>query len=353
MDLPKYIRLLFKPSVKRRAKAMKREKKARSKAVLDAENAAFSQLEKSLGYKFSDRAILKESLTHPGAVGFSKGKIKSNQRLEFLGDAILQSIITDSVFRKFDELDEGDLTKIRIALTQGIFLGELSEHIGIPHFLILPKGCESLRNSSNAAEDAFEAVVGAIYMDSNFEKTRDVVLSWYKRKLDELPDLVSQQNPKGALQELAAKHADKIVYTLLGQSGPDHSKVFEVEVSIGGRTYAKASASSKKAAEIKAAKLSIKQYAADCAEREAAADKPHGAEGKAERAEAKNKAERAEAKNKPERGKSENSRESEETADKPESGGAHNVADGAASKTSGESASGAADKARESAAGGK
>lgn len=337
MDLPKYIRLLFKPSVKRRAKAMKREKKARSKAALDAENAAFSQLEKSLGYKFSDRAILKESLTHPGAVGFSKGKIKSNQRLEFLGDAILQSIITDSVFRKFDELDEGDLTKIRIALTQGIFLGELSEHIGIPHFLILPKGCESLRNSSNAAEDAFEAVVGAIYMDSNFEKTRDVVLSWYKRKLDELPDLVSQQNPKGALQELAAKHADKIVYTLLGQSGPDHSKVFEVEVSIGGKAYARASASSKKAAEIKAAKLSIKQYAADCAEREAAADKPHGAEGKAERAEAKNK---------PERGKSENSRESAEVAVKPESGGT-------ASKTSGESASGAADKARESAAGGK
>lgn len=344
MDLPKYIRLLFKPSVKRRAKAMKREKKARSKAVLDAENAAFSQLEKSLGYKFSDRAILKESLTHPGAVGFSKGKIKSNQRLEFLGDAILQSIITDSVFRKFDELDEGDLTKIRIALTQGIFLGELSEHIGIPHFLILPKGCESLRNSSNAAEDAFEAVVGAIYMDSNFEKTRDVVLSWYKRKLDELPDLVSQQNPKGALQELAAKHADKIVYTLLGQSGPDHSKVFEVEVSIGGKAYARASASSKKAAEIKAAKLSIKQYAADCAEREAAADKPHGAEGKPERAEAKNK---------PERGKSENSRESAEAADKPESGGTRNAAGGAASKTSGESASGAADKARESAAGGK
>lgn len=344
MDLPKYIRLLFKPSVKRRAKAMKREKKARSKAVRDAENAAFSQLEKSLGYKFSDRAILKESLTHPGAVGFSKGKIKSNQRLEFLGDAILQSIITDSVFRKFDELDEGDLTKIRIALTQGIFLGELSEHIGIPHFLILPKGCESLRNSSNAAEDAFEAVVGAIYMDSNFEKTRDVVLSWYKRKLEELPDLVSQQNPKGALQELAAKRADKIVYTLLGQSGPDHSKVFEVEVSIGGKAYARASASSKKAAEIKAAKLSIKQYAADCAEREAAADKPHGAEGKAEHADVKNK---------PERGNAGNSRGSEEATDKPESGGTRNASGESASKTSGGAASDAAGKARESAAGGK
>ena len=125
----------------------------------------------------------------------------------------------------------------------------MSEHIGIPRCLILPKGCESLRDSQSAAEDAFEAVIGAIYMDSSFEKTRDVVLSWYKRKLDDLPTLVSQQNPKGALQELAAKHCDKIEYKLLSQTGPDHSKVFEVEVRIGGKTYAKASASSKKSAE--------------------------------------------------------------------------------------------------------
>ena len=225
----------------------------------------FSSLEKSIGYKFSDKSLLKESLTHPGAVGFSKGKIKSNQRLEFLGDAILQSIITDTVFKKFGELDEGELTKIRIALTQGEFLSGLSEHIGIPRCLILPKGCESLRDSQSAAEDAFEAVIGAIYMDSSFEKTRDVVLSWYKRKLDDLPTLVSQQNPKGALQELAAKHCDKIEYKLLSQTGPDHSKVFEVEVRIGGKTYAKASASSKKSAETKAARASIKEYAAECA----------------------------------------------------------------------------------------
>ena len=102
-------------------------------------------------------------------------------------------------------------------------------------------------------------------MDSSFEKTRDVVLSWYKRKLDDLPTLVSQQNPKGALQELAAKHGDKIEYKLLSQTGPDHSKVFEVEVRIGGKTYAKASASSKKSAETKAARASIKEYAAECA----------------------------------------------------------------------------------------
>ena len=78
---------------------MRKAKKARSKAAEAAENDLFSSLEKSIGYKFSDKSLLKESLTHPGAVGFSKGKIKSNQRLEFLGDAILQSIITDTVFK--------------------------------------------------------------------------------------------------------------------------------------------------------------------------------------------------------------------------------------------------------------
>lgn len=296
MDLPKYIKRLFKPSVARRAKAMRKAKKARSNAAAEAEKRAFSKLEKSLGYKFSDKSILREALTHPGAVGFSKGKIKSNQRLEFLGDAILQSIITDTVFRKFEELDEGDLTKIRIALTQGVFLSELSEHIGIPGCLILPKGCECLRSCASAAEDAFEAVVGAIYMDSSFEKVQKVVLSWYKRKLDDLPDLVSQQNPKGALQELAAKRGDKIVYKMLGQTGPDHSKVFEVEVEIGGKAYARASASSKKSAETKAARASLKDYAADCAnaggDGDLPATPPSPAEGKTQPERKKPKAER-------------------------------------------------------------
>ncbi len=296
MDLPKYIKRLFKPSVARRAKAMRKAKKARSNAAAEAEKRAFAKLEKNLGYKFSDKSILREALTHPGAVGFSKGKIKSNQRLEFLGDAILQSIITDTVFRKFEELDEGDLTKIRIALTQGVFLSELSEHIGIPGCLILPKGCECLRSCASAAEDAFEAVVGAIYMDSSFEKAQKVVLSWYKRKLDDLPDLVSQQNPKGALQELAAKRGDKIVYKMLGQTGPDHSKVFEVEVEVGGKAYARASASSKKSAETKAARASLKDYAADCANAGGNGDLPAAppspAEGKTQPERKKPKAER-------------------------------------------------------------
>lgn len=260
MEIRKYIiKRIFKPSVTRRAKAMRKAKKERSKAALETRSGEISALQTRLGYEFKDLSILNEALTHPGAVGISK-KVKSNQRLEFLGDAILQSIITDTVFKKFDEYDEGSLTKIRIALTQGCFLSALSADLTIPRYLLLPKGSEHLREMPSAAEDAFEAVVGAIYLDSDFETARKTVLSWYKRKLDDIPDLMRQQNPKGALQEAAAKCSEKVEYVLLSQSGPDHQKVFEVEVRIGGVALARASASSKKSAESKAARAALKEY---------------------------------------------------------------------------------------------
>lgn len=260
MEIRKYIiKRIFKPSVTRRAKAMRKAKKERSKAALETRSGEISALQTRLGYEFKDLSILNEALTHPGSVGISK-KVKSNQRLEFLGDAILQSIITDTVFKKFDEYDEGSLTKIRIALTQGCFLSALSADLTIPRYLLLPKGSEHLREMPSAAEDAFEAVVGAIYLDSDFETARKTVLSWYKRKLDDIPDLMRQQNPKGALQEAAAKCSEKVEYVLLSQSGPDHQKVFEVEVRIGGVALAKASASSKKSAESKAARAALKEY---------------------------------------------------------------------------------------------
>jgi len=259
MELKKYIKRIFKPAVAKRAKAMKKAKRARSKALVAAQAAQLKAVEAAIGYKFKDMSVLREALTHPGAVGFDK-KIKSNQRLEFLGDAVLQAIITDTVFKKFEEEDEGEMTKIRIALTQGSFLSELSNNMTIPNYLLLPKGSENLRSSMSAAEDAFEAVVGAIYLDSDFDTARKIVLSWYKRKLENLPDLVQSQNPKGALQEIAAKRGDTIEYRLVSQSGPDHQKVFEVELLINGARAAEASASSKKSAESKAARAALKEY---------------------------------------------------------------------------------------------
>lgn len=217
-------------------------------------------LERRLGYAFKDRKILREALTHPGVVGASKKKVRSNQRLEFLGDAVLQSVISDAIFRKFDSLGEGRLTKIRTVLTRGSFLAELSWSLHIPSYLALPPGAEEIRFRASAAEDALEAVVGAVYVDAGFESARSVVLGWYGKKLDEVPGLADRQNPKGTLQELAAKRGESVEYVLLSQSGPDHRKVFEMEVRVASKPYARASAGSKKAAEIKAAASACAKY---------------------------------------------------------------------------------------------
>ena len=255
--LRKYIKRILKPSVAKRAKAMKRAKTARSNVKTQLRKRRLAPLEEKLGYIFEDKSILIEALTHPGVIGVSKAKVKSNQRLEFLGDSILQAVITDVVFKKFGETEEGGLTKIRIALTQGVFLAELSRSLTIPNFLIIPKGADDLRTQNAAAEDAFEAVVGAIYLDSSFEKVREVLLSWYRLKLDDIPDLMLSQNPKGALQEFVAKNGGTVSYKLLSQSGPDHKKSFEIEVCIDGKPYCTAVASSKKNAESMAAKSAL------------------------------------------------------------------------------------------------
>ena len=253
----KYIKRILKPSVAKRAKAMKRAKKARISVKDGLRKRRLAPLEEKLGYEFQDKTILIEALTHPGTIGVSKTKVRSNQRLEFLGDAVLQAVITDVVYKKFSDSEEGELTKIRIALTQGKFLAELSQSLGIPKFLIIPKGASELRMQSAAAEDAFEAVVGAIYLDSDFQKVRDVVLSWYSLKFDDISSLMQMQNPKGALQEIIAKRGGSVKYALVSQSGPDHKKVFEVEVIIDGEVYASAVASSKKLAETEAAQKAL------------------------------------------------------------------------------------------------
>ncbi|MBQ6534352.1 MAG: ribonuclease III [Opitutales bacterium] len=252
MELGKYIKTILSPVSAKRAKAAKKSGGARKGGGEKFGDIPLRELEKSLGYSFSDKSILREALTHPSAVGAEKGA-KSNQRLEFLGDAVLQAAITCAAFKKFPDADEGELTKIRISLTRGSFLAEMSADLGIPKFLDVAKGSESVRQSASAAEDAFEAVVGAIWLDSNFSRAQKTVLSWYKRRVENLPKLVSSQNPKGALQEWAAKAGVAVSYALVSQSGPDHSKTFEVEVSIGGEPAARASASSKKAAESAAA----------------------------------------------------------------------------------------------------
>ncbi len=256
MKIKRYIKRILNPKAAKKVAAKKAARQAAKRAADDL----FADLERSLSYIFKNKELLRQALTHPGSANITKNKLNTNQRLEFLGDSVLQCVISDEVFRSFPEKPEGDLTKTRIALTQGTFLADLAESMGIGKFLIVPKGSESLRSAKSAWEDALEALIGAIYLDSNFDTVKKIVMIWYAKIMADLDRLVVNQNPKGSLQEAAVKKGQSVAYTLVSQFGPDHDKKFEVEVSIDGVAYASATASSKKIAETKAAKAALKKY---------------------------------------------------------------------------------------------
>lgn len=247
----------IKGLMKRRALA--KRKKTRKKIISKRAIEQFGELEKKIGYTFKDKALLKLALTHPSAMNTAHSRIHSNQRLEFLGDAVLQTIISDFVFRNLEDKPEGDLTRARIAMTHGKFLAKLADRLGIPQSLILPKKLAHLKEVSSAQEDSFEALVGAIYMDCGFESTKKIVLDWYEQASLDVGEMVGSQNPKGQLQEFAAKNKMTVEYRLAGQIGPDHDKKFEMEVLVNGEVYGSSIASSKKQAETEAAAIALKK----------------------------------------------------------------------------------------------
>lgn len=255
ITLKGYIKILMK---RRNLEKMKKERKlVLSKRAMEQ----FGALEKKIFYEFKDKSLLKLALTHPSALNTAHSRTLSNQRLEFLGDAILQSIISDFVYRNLEDKPEGDLTRARIAMTHGKFLAALAESLTIPLNLIIPKKLSGLREVASAKEDALEALIGAIYLDAGFEVSKKTVLDWYEIASLDVDEMVTSQNPKGQLQEFAAKRSMEIVYRLAAQTGPDHDKKFEMEVLINGEVMGSAQASSKKEAEIKAAAIALKKLA--------------------------------------------------------------------------------------------
>lgn len=253
MTLRGFIKILMK------RRAVNKLKKERKQVISKRNNEQFTKLEKEIAYEFENKALIRLALTHPSATNAANSRILSNQRLEFLGDAILQAIISDLVYSELSDKPEGDLTRARIAMTHGKFLSTLADSLTVPQSLILPKKLSNLRDIASSKEDALEALIGAIYLDSNFDKTKKIVLDWYEKASLDVSEMVSAQNPKGRLQEHAAKNGLEVKYRLAAQSGPDHSKVFKMEVLLNGEIMGCAEASSKKDAEVKAADIALKK----------------------------------------------------------------------------------------------
>lgn len=222
---------------------------------------ALTVLQSRLGYRFRQQALLLEALTHPSFLQENAQAGPHNQRLEFLGDSVLQFIITDALYREFSTEREGVLSRRRAVLSKGGFLTQMARDLGLDASLRLNKSEEDSggRNRASILEDAFEALVGAIYLDSDIATTRTLVLGWYGPFADRLAVSEDAENPKGRLQELVQpKHGNNaLTYNVSATSGPRHAQVYEVEVYLNDRLIGSGSGSSKKTAEEAAARVAL------------------------------------------------------------------------------------------------
>ena len=217
-------------------------------------------LEQRLKYKFRNALLLAEALTHPSLGHETQRHHFDNQRLEFLGDAVLQLIFTEYFFDQFPNLGEGYLTKIRARIVSRDGLRVLAERLGIGRYLMMGRGEESNggRERASTLSDAFEALIGAMYLDSDFVTVRRVVLSEARELLDDLEIDPADSNPKGRLQELLqAISPVSPTYQIIHQSGPEHQKTFIAKVIWEDRELGSGDGRSKKEAETAAARTAL------------------------------------------------------------------------------------------------
>jgi len=218
-------------------------------------------LQARLTYTFRDPALLALALTHTSYLPEHAETAESNQRLEFLGDAVLQLILTQTLFDLFPGDREGVLSKRRAALTKGVFLVGLARELHLDACLRLGTSEEASggRQRAGALEDAFEALVGALYLDSDLSTARRIVLSLYANLPDRLATVEDTENPKGRLQELVqplhGNHA--LRYEITSTEGLDHARAFEVAVYLNDRALGHGRGSSKKQAEESAARAAL------------------------------------------------------------------------------------------------
>lgn len=218
------------------------------------------QLERTIGYTFHNKKLLKQALTHSSYANEKKlGKLGCNERLEFLGDAVLELVSSDVLYARFPKIPEGELTKKRASLVCEPSLAYCARQFDLPQYLLLGRGEDMTggRMRDSIVSDATEALLGAIYLDGGFEKARDFVLRFI------LNDMEHKQlfyDSKTILQEIVQeKGKQTLEYILTGESGPDHNKQFSVEVRVNGDVLGNGTGHTKKAAEQAAAYQAIRR----------------------------------------------------------------------------------------------
>ena len=213
-------------------------------------------LQKAIGYRFKDEKLIIEALTHK-----SYKQPYDNERLEFLGDAVLDLIVGEYLFFKFPKADEGKLSKIRAALVNENGFDKLARSINLGKYIYLSNAEENNggREKASLLSNAFEAIIGAIYLESGLIKAKEIAITLIEKNHKEISLDSLFRDFKTSLQELTqARFGETPIYNVVASRGPDHLKEFEVAVIIEGKEYARAAGKSKKIAQQEAAQMALK-----------------------------------------------------------------------------------------------
>ncbi len=223
--------------------------------------ADLGSLEAILGHTFANRDYLLTAITHRSYLNEHREATQDhNERLEFLGDAVLELAVTDHLFRTYPEKPEGELTAIRAALVNTVSLSEAALSLGVNDYLLMSKG--EAKDTGRARQyilaNVFEAFIGALYLDQGYEIARDFIAKNLFAKTGEIVEKRLWQDSKSRFQEMAQEHANVTpTYETLGQEGPDHDRVFTVGVFLGKKKVAEGQGRSKQEAEQEAAVKAI------------------------------------------------------------------------------------------------
>jgi len=233
---------------------------------------ADTALEERLGHKFSNRELLDRALTHSSAIPELRGAagdapegvdLSDNERLEFLGDAVLELLASEYLLAAFPEWSEGQLSKSRARIVNAGSLEAAARRLRLGEHLRLGRGEEKTggREKQTLLADAFEAVVAAVYLDAGLAAARELLQRvLFEQALEERGERIAESDRKSALQEfLQGRGQPPAEYRLAGESGPDHQKTFQIEVWVGGECLARGVGSTKKEAEQRAARSALEQ----------------------------------------------------------------------------------------------
>lgn len=214
--------------------------------------------EENINYKFKNKDLLKTALTHTSYA--HEKKIESNEKLEFLGDSILEFVISDYLYKNYENLKEGEMTKLRATVVCEKSLYEVATKNNFSEFLYLGKSELNCNGNKNIAilADSVEAVIAAIYLDSNLEESKRFIINNLSKQIELSSKSVGMKDYKTVLQEKLQLNGNvKIEYNVIDEKGPDHDKIFVIEVKCNGKKLSIGKGTTKKSAEMEAAKIAL------------------------------------------------------------------------------------------------